>query len=449
MFLYRLCLCILFGSFFIGQGIGRLYAFGPLDDLIQDVGACIVINAKNGHILLAKEIHKPLYPASCSKIATLAYIISNPHLNLDTVITVPQEAVRIVRDSEKAKDNFSKYPSYVQEATGSSAHLVAFEKITIRDALYGMMLVSGNDAANALSFHFGNGSMDFFLKNMQLFVTKLGCRETHFMNPHGLHHPDHLSSAYDLALIARYGMTLPLFRTIVGSKSYTKPKTNKQEAVVWYQSNKLMRPGRFYSDLATGIKTGRHMRAMENLVASGQKDGREVIVVLLRCPEPGQRFDYAKRIMAHYLGEKEVEKSYLTKGVIQMTMEVPGATPLPLRVEEGFSLKFYPSEEPQVRIAVAWQSTGFSIQKNDPVGELQFYVDDVLKKSILLRAAEDRKITIPRLVSSFASSFFKDETKKEGSSYSFFVIGSIAIIGVVFGNFFFRRRRRGINKKSW
>ncbi|KAM9955002.1 hypothetical protein ACTFIW_000832 [Dictyostelium discoideum] len=141
---------------------------------------------------------------------------------------VPKEAVRIIKDSEKARDYFSKYPSYLQEMTGASAQFIAGEEITIEDALYRMMLIS----ANTLAYHFGGGDIELFMKYLNRFLSKVGY---------------HISSAHDLALITLYGInTLPLFKEIVQSTKYTKNSTNKQDAVVWTQSNRLLQNGPFF-----------------------------------------------------------------------------------------------------------------------------------------------------------------------------------------------------------
>ncbi|KAM9962797.1 hypothetical protein ACTFIR_005714 [Dictyostelium discoideum] len=95
--------------------------------------------------------------------------------------------------------------------TGTSARFIFGEDITIEDALYGMMHISGNDAANTLAYH-GGGDIELFMKNLNRFLSKVGCKQTNFNNPHGLHHPDHISSAHGLAFITLYGSIL--FRSL-------------------------------------------------------------------------------------------------------------------------------------------------------------------------------------------------------------------------------------------
>ncbi len=370
-----------------------------IDDVMRDVGACIVINADNGKVLVQKNAYEKRLPASCTKVATLSYILSRPNLNLNQKIIVPPEAVKILNDAEKARDNFYKHPSYIQEATGTSARFVKGEEVSLRDALYGMMLVSGNDAANTLAYHFGNGSIQRFMDDLNSFVTRLGCRSTHFMNPHGLHHPEHVSSAYDLALISWFGMkNLPIFSQIVGSKSYTKPQTNKQVSTTWLQANKLLRQGRFYCEWATGIKTGRHMRAMENIVVSGEKNGRKIILVLMQCPERTLLYQHARKMLIHFLDEKPTVRTLVTQGPIQLTKEMPGGDPLPLKAGESFSFQTYQSEMPEIKVSVIWKPSSISVKKDECVGDLSILLDGKEAKKIPLYAAEARKMTIPSLL---------------------------------------------------
>ncbi|MGR3951396.1 MAG: serine hydrolase [Chlamydia sp.] len=370
-----------------------------IESIASHAGACIVINGQTGRVLFQKNAYEKRFPASCTKVATLAYVLASPYCDIKKKIIVPKEAVRIIKDSEKARDNFSKYPSYLQEMTGTSARFIAGEEITIEDALYGMMLISGNDAANTLAYHFGGGDIELFMKNLNRFLSKVGCKQTNFMNPHGLHHPDHISSAHDLALITLYGInTLPLFREIVQSTKYTKNRTNKQDAVVWTQSNRLLQKGPFFYEYATGVKTGRHMRAMENIIASGEREGRRIIAVFLQCQDRAALFRQAKKSLKLFLEEKKVKKTLISQGSIQLMREVLGHTPLQLKVRDSFEFHYFPSESPQVRTVVDWYPLPLSIKKDECIGEIQFFLDNKEAKKMKLYALEAKKPTLLSLL---------------------------------------------------
>ncbi len=117
------------------------------------------------------------------------------------------------------------------------------EVMSLRHLLYGAMLVSANDAANVIAKYVG-GSVSEFMDELNGYLHSLGAEDTHFMNPHGLFHPEHQTTASDMALIASEAMRDPMFRKIVSTVHHTRPKTNKQEPTTMLQSNKLLKKGK-------------------------------------------------------------------------------------------------------------------------------------------------------------------------------------------------------------
>jgi len=362
----------------------------------DDVGAFVVMNAKNGKVLAQKAAHQKMYPASTTKIATVSYVLGTPGLDLDQKIVVPAEAVRAVSDFEKAQDNFSRYPAYVLEKPSSVvAGLKKGEVLTVRDLLFANMLISGSDASNTLAYYWGDGSIETCMERINRFVKSLGCENTNFKNPHGMHHPDHLSSAYDLALIARYAMQNPTFRSIVRSTSYTRPKTNKQPKRTWSQTNKLVSSGNpYFYELATGIKTGYHSRAQRCIVASAENSERSLIAVALQCPERRDQFAVPKRLLDQFLSEHKKHRTVVEAGPIQLQRELEGhASALPLKATDRCEVSFFPSEEPHIRSHVEWRELSFPVQKGQQVGELSIFADDEEVGKVSLISEEYRKAT--------------------------------------------------------
>ena len=115
-------------------------------------------------------------------------------VNLQDRVTAKKEALSCISPYEKRKDNYAKYPSYWNVTDGSTAGIKFGEEMSIQDLLYAMMLASGNDAANVLAQEVGQGSIEGFIEHLNGFVKRLGCTNTHFCNPHGLHHPNHVST---------------------------------------------------------------------------------------------------------------------------------------------------------------------------------------------------------------------------------------------------------------
>jgi D-alanyl-D-alanine carboxypeptidase len=159
----------------------------------------------------------------------------------------------------------------------------------LRDLVRGMMLKSGNDAALAIG-RYQAGSDDAFVHQMNTLLTRLGLSESHFANPHGLDADGHVASAYDLALLARYGMQLPEFLETVSSSSWT---ARGNRTLTMYNINGFLAA----YDGADGVKTGFTDDAGRTFVGSATRDGHRLYVVLMdagnRYSEAGALLDWA------------------------------------------------------------------------------------------------------------------------------------------------------------
>ncbi|MBV9390328.1 MAG: D-alanyl-D-alanine carboxypeptidase [Verrucomicrobia bacterium] len=245
-------------------------ATGPL--VIADSAA--VLDSATGNFLYVKNEHQHQYPASSTKILTALLVIEAG--DLDKVVTVDVADTRV---------------------EPSSLNLQPGEQYTRRQLLFGLMLKSANDVAMALARD-NAGSVEAFAEKMNMRASELGATDSHFVNPHGLHDPDHYTTAYDLALIARAAMSQPFFRQLVSTVYYT-----------WTAPNGVVYPLRNHNRLlrhyfgCNGLKTGFTRAAQQVLVSSALRDGREVISVVLHTDKPGIWND---------------SKSLLTYGLIQV-----------------------------------------------------------------------------------------------------------------------------------
>ena len=177
---------------------------------------------------------------------------------------------------------------YSVPSSYTHAYLVEGEELTIYQLLNVLLIPSANDAAFVLAEHIA-GSVESFCTMMNTKALELGCKDTHFVNPNGIHESEHYSTAYDLALMGRYAMQFETFRKIVTTTSYTLPSTNKYEEAnrFFKQTNALIVPDErdsvdnyYYLD-STGIKTGYTNPAGECIVASAKRNDIEYIVVIL------------------------------------------------------------------------------------------------------------------------------------------------------------------------
>ena len=231
-------------------------------------GAAILIEKNTGKILYDKNANKRMYPASTTKIMTAILTLEN--CKLSDVATVSETAISTIPNG------------YV------TVNIQIGEELTIKDLLYALMVKSANDAAVVLAEHI-SGSVENFSDLINKKAKELGCKDTHFVNPNGIHNENHYSTAYDLALIAQYCMNNEIFRKVVSTTSYTLPATNKYDSAdrTFSNTNSLIivnnnnRADNYYYKNAIGIKTGFTSQAKNCLIAGSLRDGLEFISVIL------------------------------------------------------------------------------------------------------------------------------------------------------------------------
>ncbi len=233
----------------------------PQGPAIESASAT-VMDMDTGVFLYSKQATEKRYPASITKIMTTLLLVEN--CDLDDEITFSE----IVYDLEEGSSHLGIQPG---------------EKMTLRDAAYGIMLASANDISNGVAEYMG-GSLSGFADMMNQKASEIGCVNTHFSNPHGLFSEDHYTCAYDMALIARAAYENPVFREIVTTKEYTIPKTNLvEEERPFLNHHKMMQESsEHYWNGCTGGKTGFTSDSLNTLVTYAEKDGMHLVCVVLR-----------------------------------------------------------------------------------------------------------------------------------------------------------------------
>ncbi|WP_432664253.1 D-alanyl-D-alanine carboxypeptidase family protein [Wukongibacter baidiensis] len=267
LFIVMLVISILVSSTSVGFSEGSYENF----DITAESG--IVIDAASGDILFEKNAHKPMYPASTTKVMTAVLTLENANLNDKVII-----------DKETPFTDGSRI--YVKEG----------EVFTVEQLLNSVLIQSANDSAVALAKHI-SGSVEEFAKLMNKRAKELGALNTNFTNPHGLPDSEHVTTAYDLAMIGKYAMTIPKFREIVKTVKYQIPITEKTDEIRYLKnrnrllwgvgpSNKMEYDGKLVDikfDIVDGIKTGYTSEAQQCLVSTASKDNRRVITVVLKA----------------------------------------------------------------------------------------------------------------------------------------------------------------------
>ena len=231
--------------------------------------AALLVEAETGTILYDKHAHDELSIASTTKLMSALLIfeaIERGELRMDQSVTATASALRGLPED------------------GSTADIVEGETLTVEQLLYCMLVISANETCNILGETVA-GSVDAFVERMNQRAQELGCKNTHFANTTGLTQSGHYSCAYDLYLITREAMTFEDFMTIVNTKSYEIPPTNKtEEERVLHSTNALISnwrlAGYLYSG-AQGIKTGSTDAAGQCLVSSAVRGSRTLISVVL------------------------------------------------------------------------------------------------------------------------------------------------------------------------
>lgn len=216
-----------------------------------------LIDAQTGTVLYAKEADASRFPASTTKIMTALLLLESG--SLEDVVVAPQD---------------------VEAVTDSSLHLRPGEQVTVGELLYAILLRSANDASYAAAIHVA-GSVEAFAERMNRRAKDLGCTGTHFRNPHGLHDPEHQTTAHDLALIAREAMRRPEFQEVVRTRKHQIVRSINQQDLWLKNGNALLA----IDPTIDGVKTGFTNPAGRCFVGSATRDGYRLIAVVLKSAD--------------------------------------------------------------------------------------------------------------------------------------------------------------------
>lgn len=318
--------------------------------------SAILMDAQTGDILYERDAHKQRPNASTTKI--LSAIVALELAGLDEVVTVSEKADKVGE---------------------SSLHLNKDDKLKLGELIEGALVKSGNDACVAIAEQTA-GSLDNFMKLMNLKAATLGAFNTHFTNPHGLPDKNHYSTAYDLAVIARYGLSIPEFSKIVQRKVATVKYEHPQKNQVINNTNKLL----YNYPLADGVKTGTTNAAGKCLIASASKNGRQLIGVFLNAPD---RFGDAQRLLEWGFNNTIIVD--LGKKGDLVTYHPSYQESLPVALGRDVILCIETARISDIRLQVEFIKGVYPpINKGDFLGSYNIYVAEKLIKEVPLVAGE-------------------------------------------------------------
>ena len=227
---------------------------------VLDADSAVLMDARTGQVLFAKNKDKKEYPASITKVMT--GLLALEYADTRAIITMSRQAVFSI--------------------TRGSSHIAldTDEKLALEDALYALAIESANDTANGIAEYIA-GDCEDFAAMMNKRAQELGAINTHFNNAHGLDDPDHYTTAYDMALIMRQAIKVPGFKEIFSANYHKMPPTNLQEKEREFHCKNLFLNGICAYEGITASKLGWTTNAKNTLVTSASRDGRDLIVVVM------------------------------------------------------------------------------------------------------------------------------------------------------------------------
>lgn len=337
--------------------------------------SALLMEKETGTVLLQQNAHQKLEPASVTKVMTLLLVmeaVDSGRLSLDESVPVSAHAAGM---------------------GGSQVYLKEGERLSVSDLIKCVAVVSGNDCAVALAERL-SGSESAFVEQMNQKAQALGMEDTHFVNCTGLPAPGHLTSAYDIALMSRQ---LLLHHPDI--RQYTTIWTDsiRNGAFGLTNTNRLIR---FY-DGATGLKTGFTASAQYCMSAAAQRNGMELIAVVMKAPTTAQRFQDASCLLDY---------GFANYALLTPQPESPLA---PIDVLLGQSKTVQPQLQRECRLLVEKAqadqiTTRVDLARDvqapvDPgqtLGEFQVYVGEQLRDTVPIVAAQGvERLSVPGLFS--------------------------------------------------
>jgi serine-type D-Ala-D-Ala carboxypeptidase (penicillin-binding protein 5/6) len=307
---------------------------------LADARAWYVVNATNGDVLAQHDAHRRVPIASITKLMTV--IVALQHLQPDDVVTVTKGAAQVGE---------SRIP------------LRAGQRISVRDLLEGALVQSANNAADALAAAAANGDIETFVGWMNARARQLGLRDTHFVRPDGLDAPGHVSSARDVALLARVAMHSPVVREIVAQRS----ASIENGAFTVHTWNDLL--GVFPGMI--GVKTGHTSAAGWCEVAAVRRPGYTIYAVVLGVPTRGQRNDDLQRLLAW--GVDQYRPVWLVRKRVYAWAAAPyGRKPVAL-VAAKPSLQVVRAHAPLVERIVAPALVSLPVVRGEALGRVEIW----------------------------------------------------------------------------
>lgn len=318
------------------------------DKPVVSAESAVLIDAMSGRVIYAKNENEKRPVASTTKIMTT--LLSLESDNLDEPFMVDSDAIKV---------------------EGSSMGLCEGDIVTKRILCYGMLLPSGNDAANATAVKLA-GDLSSFSDMMNNRATEIGMENSHFVTPSGLHDENHYSTAYDMAILTREALKNPDFSDICSQSEITTEYGNPPYRRTLYNTNKLLS----MYDGCIGVKTGFTDEAGRCLVSACEKDGVKLIAVTLSASDDWndhkKLFDYGfSEVKCYKVDKKPFEKKISVVGGEKDTLS--------LSSEYDGKLSLFDGEYKNIKKIVKTPAFLYApVFEGEKVGEIEYYIGDEL-----------------------------------------------------------------------
>ena len=336
-----------------------------------EAGAAILVDVDYGQVLYAQNAHAKMYPASITKIMTTLLTleaVDQGQLSLEQVVTASENLHAGIGEG------------------ASNADIRAGEQMRIIDLLYSAMLPSANEACNILA-EAVSGSVSSFVALMNQRAEMLGMEDTHFSNTHGYHDDDHYTSAYDIALMSR---ELILNHPTIREFTTIWMDTLRDGTFQLSNTNRLI----FYYEGATGLKTGFTDTALYCLSATAERDGMELIAVVMHAPTSNDRFESCKTLLNYGFANYAIIPVYPDQAIPPVEVLLGAQdTVQPVAAREcSILLEKSKTGTATTQLEVA-QQVEAPVEPGQKLGELRVLVDGQQVDAIDLIAAQE----VPRL----------------------------------------------------
>ena len=333
--------------------------------------SCLLMEKETGAILLEDNAHEKLEPASVTKIMTLLLVmeaVDSGRVGLDDMVTVS---------------------AYAAGMGGSQVYLEEGEQMSVSEMIKCVTVVSGNDCSVALAEHLA-GSEGAFVAQMNQRARELGMADTTFLNCTGLPAQGHVTSAYDIALMSR-----ELILNHPRLREYTTiwMDSIRDGAFGLTNTNHLVR---FYQG-TTGLKTGYTKSAQYCMSATAERDGMELIAVVMKCPTISQRFEDAKALLNYGFASFSLVPVYPEAPLAAVDVLLGTEAQVQPQLERDCRLLVRRGEEGQVTTRLTLASdVEAPVERGQTLGQLEVYVGDELRDTVpILASRQVDRLSIP------------------------------------------------------